>query len=281
MVASGLEYYGPSRTLVGIEQHANQLGYSLLLHLRHSSHQAENEEILSALTARRVDGIIWAIHEVGANRAWVRPERLSRLPPVVFLMMQAQPIASVIHSDNRAGARLATEHLLEQGCRRIGIISGPLQWWEARERVAGWRQTMADAGETALESLVVNGAWSARSGEAGLVKLLAQNPNLDGVFACNDQMALGALHAAHRLGHKVPDELAIVGYDNTEGSEFYWPPLSTVQQRLREIGRLAITELHRLIEARGSGNSVERPLMQTVTPQLIVRASSRRKQAHA
>ena len=140
---------------------------------------------------------------------------------------------------------------------------------------------MADAGETALESLVVNGAWSARSGEAGLVKLLAQNPNLDAVFACNDQMALGALHAAHRLGHKVPDELAIVGYDNTEGSEFYWPPLSTVQQRLREIGRLAITELHRLIEARGSGNSVERPLMQTVTPQLIVRASSRRKQAHA
>ena len=90
---------------------------------------------------------------------------------------------------------------------RIGLISGPLAWWEARERYAGWRDTLLRAGLQASSSLVVNGDWTAASGEQGMRKLLEQQPDVDAVFACNDQMALGALGVAHQLGRRIPQDL--------------------------------------------------------------------------
>ncbi|GIV77030.1 MAG: hypothetical protein KatS3mg050_1424 [Litorilinea sp.] len=125
VVVSGLEYYGPSRTLVGIEREANQLGYSLILDLLHTPEADNVEHVLGILTSRRVDGIIWAVHEVGENRAWVSEERLHRLPPIIFLTMGFRPGVAVVTADNRRGACLATRHLLDEGRRRIGLITGP------------------------------------------------------------------------------------------------------------------------------------------------------------
>ncbi|NJN84119.1 MAG: LacI family transcriptional regulator, partial [Caldilineaceae bacterium] len=142
VVVSGLEFYGPSRSLVGMEQQANELGYSLLLNLLHRPDIDDVAPILNELSARRVDGIIWAVHEIGENRAWIDQEALRALPPIVFLTMRTRPNVSIITTDNRAGARLAAEHLLSLGRRAVGMITGPLDWWEARERCAGWRESL-------------------------------------------------------------------------------------------------------------------------------------------
>ncbi len=274
VVAWGLDYYGPSRAVVGVEQQSGELGYSLFLNLVLRPDDGNVGSVLDAMAARRVDGIIWAVPEVGRNREWIRPEWLKQLPPTVFLSMQPRPGLFVVAVDNRLGAALVTQHLLDQGRRKIGIITGPLAWWEARERYEGWKETLTRAGLTPSPALVLEGDWSAVSGEQCLRKLLTQQPDIDAVFACNDQMALGALSVAHRLGRSVPQDLAVVGFDDTPESAHFWPPLTTVHQQLIDVGRIAVQLLHRLIQARAPSGNHEAPRSTILTPQLVVRESS-------
>ncbi len=273
VVISGLEFYGPSRTLVGIEQQAEELGYSLLLSLLPRPTDSHLGPALAALTARQVDGIVWGVAEVGDNRTWIPYDRLQDLPPIIFLTMAPRPGLSIVDVDNRAGAAMATGHLLEQGRQKIGLISGPHTWWEARERQAGWQECLERNGRETTESLQIQGDWSAASGELALYRLLEQRPDIDAVLACNDPMALGALRAAQRLGRSVPDDLAVVGFDNTPESAFFWPPLTTVRQRLIDLGRTAVQELHKLVEARQDRQNHPAGVL-TLTPELIVRESS-------
>lgn len=273
VVTSGLEYYGPTRTLVGVEREANELGYTLLLDLLHDPEEEDVDAVLDELLARRVDGILWAVHEVGDNRAWLTPERLASMPPVVFLTMESQPQATIISTDNRNGAMLAARHLAEQGRKAIGIITGPLNWWEARERLAGWRTALAAAGLDADASLVYEGDWSAACGERALHHLLRVRPDLDAVFACNDLMALGVLRAGRISGRRVPDDLAVVGFDNMPEAAWFLPSLSSVRQHLADLGRLAVQELHRAIEARAQGQ-LPHYAAHLIAPELVVRESS-------
>jgi len=274
VIAWGIDYYGPSRTVVGIEKEANELGYSLFLSL--INHPTDDHErILDMLISRRVEGIIWAVPEVGDNRKWIQNGRLEQLPPVVFLSMEARPGISVVSVDNRNGAKQAVQHLLRQGKHKIGIITGPMTWWEARERFAGWQEALGEAGLVASQSLVVNSDdWSAVNGERGMRALLVQAPEVDAVFASNDQIALGAMGSAHQLGRRVPQDLAIVGFDNTPEAAFFWPPLSTMYQQLEDVGRIAVKNLHEMIVSRQSQNESLPPSLTILKPQLIIRASS-------
>ncbi|HVM72682.1 MAG TPA: LacI family DNA-binding transcriptional regulator [Anaerolineales bacterium] len=274
VLAWGLDYYGPSRTVVGIEQEANELGYSLFLCL--VNHPTDDhQQILNTLISRRVEGIIWAIPEVGDNRKWIQTNHLDRLPPVVFLSMAARPGISVVSVDNRNGAKQAVRHLYEQGKRRIGIITGPMAWWEAQERYAGWQEAMQELGLEACQALVVTSDdWSAVNGERGMRTLLDQSPDVDAVFASSDQIALGAMGIAHRLGRRLPQELAIVGFDNTPEAAFFWPPLTTMYQQLIDVGRIAVQNLHEMIQARQSQNVPYPPSSTMLKPELIIRASS-------
>lgn len=274
VVASGLDYYGPSRTLIGIDQEANALGYALLLDLLHSPMEGNVDTVLNVLSGRRVDGIIWAVHEIGNNRAWIASERLNRLPPIVFLTMNPQPNVTVVNTDNYAGGKMATQHLINLGRTTIGLISGPLVWWEARERLRGWRDCLQAAGRDASDSLTYQGDWRAASGEAGLMALLEARPDIDAVFVSNDEMALGVLRAAHRLGKRIPEDLAVVGYDNMPEVPYFWPALTSVRPRLMEVGRLAIQTLHTVIEAKRHNHDISTPEVQTVSPELIVREST-------
>lgn len=274
VVAWGIDYYGPSRTVLGVEQQSNELGYSLLLNLLPKPDHTDVEPVLDALAARRVDGIIWAVPEVGDNRAWIRPNRLKQLPPTVFLSMRPKPGLSVIAADNRLGAVQATKHLIDQGKRTIGVITGPMSWWEAQERYEGWKETLLRSGLTARPSLVAEGDWSAASGEQAMQKLLTQQPDIDAVFACNDQMALGALRVAHMSGRRVPQDLAFVGFDNTPESAYFWPPLTTVCQRLVDVGCVAVQRLHKIIEARRQGEDEVEPAATMLPPEFVIRQSS-------
>ena len=270
VVTSEVEHFGPSRILSGINEQAEELGYSLLLSLMRNPAETNVEQTITNLVDRGVDGIIWAVHQVGNNRRWFTAERRKELPPIVFVTMEPKPGFTVINTDNRAGAEMAVQHLIRGGCRVIGHIAGPLDWWEARERMRGWRESLAGAGMEHSDDLLTLGNWSAESGENGLRHLLERRPDLDGVFVGNDQMAIGALQAAHHLGRAIPDDLALVGFDDIPESRYFWPPLTTIRQGLFEIGRVALQSIHIAIEER-EGRAEQQMIIQ---PELIVRKSS-------
>jgi LacI family transcriptional regulator len=270
----GLEYFGPSRALTGIEQEASELGYVLLLSLIRQPGNSDVRQLLRDMLARQVDGIVWAVPEIASNRDWIG-EQHSGLPvPVVFLSMRPQPGLSVAAIDNRAGGRMATKHLLELGHQNVGLITGPLGWWEARQRQSGWQDALQQAGVPIQDKLVAEGDWQAPSGERGLQRLLEQRPDVNAVFVSNDQMALGALQAARKLGVRVPEDLALVGFDDIPESVYFHPPLSTVRQDMVELGRCAVRELGRTIEAAQHGEADVEPKTILLKPELIVRESS-------
>lgn len=274
VVAYGLSYYGPSSVLTGIEHRANELGFSVMLSLLHDPETNDGKEIFYNLRSRQVEGIIWAVPEIGANRAWIA-EQLHPLDcPVVFINMEPDDHVSIAAIDNREGGRLATEHLLSQGYRNIGIITGPDSWWEARQREQGWRDAMQATGVCDLQALKVAGDWYPPSGSSGLEALLRRCPSLEAVFACNDPMAAGALQAARRLGRRVPQDLAIVGFDDTPEAAYYEPPLTTIRQPLVELGERAVDQLVQLLSADFDSAPGADSQSLWMHPQLVVRESS-------
>jgi len=235
--------------------------------------------LLQNLFARHVDGIVWAVPEVGDNRRWVG-EILNDVPvPVVFLTMQPRPGISTVAVDNYVGGTLATRHLLEQGYRRIGHISGPLDWWEARQRKQAWQDTLQMAGIPAIDKACIEGNWSSSSGEAAFKQLLESYPGVEAVFVGNDQMALTVLQIAHRRGLRVPQDLAVIGFDNMAESAFFWPALSTIKNNLYELGCRAVQETVEQIEAvhrdaRAGYSEKLEPQNILLSPELIIRESS-------
>jgi len=273
VVSTGIEFYGPSQTMAGIEREAYRLGYWLLSSLLPDPETTTGSDALRHLLSQQVDGIIWAVPEVGKNRDWICEQSHNLPVPVVFLHMTCRSDVFVVIVDNYAGARSATGHLLLQGRRRIGCIRGPSHWWEAQERTRGWRDTLADAGLPAGDDLCRTGDWSAASGYDALLNLAQQNPDLDAVFVSNDQMALGALNAANHLGLKVPDDLAVVGFDDIPEAAYFLPSLTTVRHELRDVGTQAVVLLEQLLNAQRK-REVMQPESVVITPELIVRDSS-------
>jgi LacI family transcriptional regulator len=269
----GVQYFGPSHTLVGIEYQANELGYTLLLSLMRQP-EMSGAPLLHDMLSYHVDGIIWAVSEIGSNRDWMQKEICQLTVPVVFLDTQPCANLSVVNVDNRGGGYLATKHLLAQGFRNIGLITGPLAWWSAQQRKLGWQDALEEMNLAVEDSLIVEGTWSAGSGERGVGRLLEQHPEVDALFACNDQMALGALKAARKMGRRVPEDLAVIGFDDAPETSFYSPPLSTVRQDLDELGRCAVREVDRLIQAGQQGRLDVEPQTISLRPELIIRESS-------
>lgn len=274
VVAYGIEYFGPSRAVSGIEKQASELNYMPLLYLLREPESNNVAEILADLLSRHVDGIIWAVPEIGENRAWIK-QQIPELPvPLVFHSMEAHPRLSIACVDNHHGGRLATKHLLDQGYRDIGHITGPIDWWEAKERKRGWAVALAEAGLNYEDNQFVEGTWSAGSGGRGLEKLLKQRPSVEAVFVANDQMALGAFQVARRSGLRVPEDLAIVGFDNSPESAYFYPPLTTVSQPLYDVGCASVEVLHSIIKESRQEHIEVQPRNIVLLPELIIRESS-------
>jgi DNA-binding LacI/PurR family transcriptional regulator len=273
VVGFGLELFGPTRVLAGIEGKATALGFSLLLSILDRLDPDRVDHIVNDLLSRQVDGIIWAVPGHVNSFEWLTDKLDEVAVPTVFLNKHQTPGQEVVAMDNRLGGALAAQHLLGQGYRRIGIITGPRQWWEAQEREAGWHATMQQAGLDGLDELTVEGDWSAASGDVGFQALYTQASNLEAVFASNDQMALGVMRAARRFGLNIPDDLAVVGFDDIPEAPYFCPALTTVRQNPKAIGALAVERMHRMIQARLESNTFE-PVVSWVQPWLVVRASS-------
>ncbi len=274
VVAMASPFYGPSMTLVGIEKMIRKLEYSLLLDFLNHPERDDVEMIINRLLSHQVDGIIWAIPEIGNNHSWLSRSRVQLPIPAVYLSMQPQKNLTAAVIDNHLGGLLATSHLLEQGYQHIGIITGPMDWWESRQRLVGWREALKKAGKPSEDRQIVYGDWTADSGEAGIRRLWDQFPEIDAVFACNDQIALGALQASHLLKKRVPEDLALVGFDNIPESQYFWPALTTIDQPLVDLGERAVEALSGLIQAEIYNDRKIEAHTVLLEPKLVVRASS-------
>lgn len=266
----GIGLYGPSLLLGGIQKAAVEAGYSLMLKFLPDARVFDAQAILRDILSYHVDGILWAVPDIGQNRDWIQEALHHFSIPIVFLNGQPRPNLVTAVNDNKHGGRIATQHLIDQGRQNIGIITGPMEWWEARQRELGWREALAENGRTVDESYITNGDWTPSSGERSIRMLLEWHPEMDAVFICNDQMALGAMKVARQMGRQIPQDLAVIGYDNIPESPYFTPALSTVRQRITEMGRLGIEQLLALIN---NESDVLTPSV-VVQPELIIRESS-------
>jgi DNA-binding LacI/PurR family transcriptional regulator len=273
VVTFGLEHIGPSRTLNGIADKADELGYMLLMKELDNFSPHSMDGVINSLLARQVDGILWAAPEIDDSHSWV-DAGLEKIPvPIMFIAMDSRETIPSVSTDNYHGAVMATQHLLDGGRRRIGHISGPLGWWEAEERKRGWCETLGKAGLDASEEYCADGNWSSASGEQAFNRLFESYPDMDAIFVANDQMALSVLREALRRGILVPDKLAVVGFDNIAESAYFYPSLTTISQDLQLLGEQAVQTMVEMIQSRREdqpANSQSR----YIQPTLIVRESS-------
>lgn len=270
VVSYGISLYGPALVLQGIQEATVQSGYSFMLNILPDAEVYDADKIVRDIMSYHVDGILWAVPEIGQNRDWIQQILPKISVPIVFLNVQPRPMLTTAVIDNRHGGRLATRHLIEQGRQHIGIITGPMNWWEARQRELGWREELMVNGRSIDESYITHGDWTPSSGERGIRMLLDWHPEMDAVFACNDQIALGAMKSARQMGRRIPEDLAIVGFDDIPEAPYFDPSLTTIHQDLSEMGREGVRQLIRII------NNPEQPTTEPIKllPTLVVRQSS-------
>jgi LacI family transcriptional regulator, galactose operon repressor len=168
-----------------------------------------------------------------------------------------------------AGAKQATEHLLSLGHRRIGAIAGARGWYATEERLAGFRAALAGAGILLDPDLVVYSDWRIPRGTEAARELLSLPDPPTAIFGFNDNVAIGALHAARERGLSVPEDLSVVGFDDTEQAVIVTPRLTSVSQPLAELGRMGVSLLIRILE----GQRVDALRVELAT-RLVVREST-------
>ena len=274
IVTFGLKYIGPSRTINGIADKADELGYMLLMKEIDKFSTTSIDEVIDSLLARQVDGILWVAPEIGDNHSWVEEQKSKITVPILFLAMKPRDSISSVSTDNFQGAVMAVQHLLNCGRKRIGHISGPVSWWEADERKRGWQETLNSVGFDTSEYRCAEGNWSSASGEQAFGQLMQKFPDLDAVFVANDQMSLGVLREAIRRGIRVPEQLAVIGFDNIPESAYFYPSLTTIYQDLQLLGEQAVQIIVEMIQARQENRSVM-ARSRFIQPSLVVRESSR------
>ncbi len=262
MISAHLALHGPSMIAVAVQEAGHDAGYDVSL-VGVSDFSPESlKGAVDRLLDEAVEALVVAVaHTTATERA------LSLHLPVPVVLVQGvsagQPMAAGI--DQMAGAFLATEHLLDLGHRHVAHVTGPLEWVEAGQRRAGWRD--AHARRDLLPGRELAGDWSARSGyDAG--QRIADDPDVTAVFAANDAMALGVLRALHERGVDVPGRVSVVGFDDVPEAAYYWPGLTTVSQEFSVLGRSAVALTLRALAGEGE------PVADLVRPSLVVRASS-------
>ncbi len=271
--------HGPASTLLGIERAARDRGWGLAVAAPTRLTGEAMLEAIEALLDQSVGGLLVIAPQDAVARALpTRPEGMPVLwvagpDPALGPPLGPRPgegvALPIVRVDQVAGARLATRHLLDLGHRTVWHVSGPVDWEEARSRVSGWEQELRDAG--APMPPVAVGNWDATSGyEVG--RELVRRPEVTAVFAANDEMAIGLLRAIAEAGLRCPQDISVVGFDDIPLAGFALAPLTTVRQDFDELGRLAVSEMARLIGAGAGGPAADPPA--ALTPRLVVRNST-------
>lgn len=245
-ISPNLTDYTFSSIIEGAELEARQHGYFLL------SSSASDAQAFQALVEelvghRRVDGLI-VINPYIDKRYQAVPDNF----PMVFVgACSREPDICSVSLDDEKAAYEATMHLVSLGHKRIAMITGPMEEDCSRDRSDGYMRALREAGQPVDLALIIEGDWSATSGQDALLRLaaVAGQSRLPGaIFAQNDRMALGVLHTARDMGLNVPEQLAVIGVDDMPLSSYFDPPLTTMRQDMPRIGREATRTLVRTID---------------------------------
>lgn len=227
----------------------------------------ERERLASYLAAQRVDGVLMvSVH--GDDPLLGILEELD-LPAVLAGRRSDLESLSYVQADNAGGARSAVRHLLARGCRAVATITGPLDMEVARARLAGYRRALAQAGAQTGEDLVGVADFTEEGGRAAMRELLARRPDLDAVFAASDVMAAGAVQVLRETGRRVPQDVAVIGFDDSMVARHTDPPLTSVRQPIEEMGR-TMTRL--LLDEIADGGRAHRQVV--LATELVVRESA-------
>lgn len=257
------EFY--SEVIRGIDRAAHEAGYHFLV----SGSHEDTKEIEGALQALqgRVDGLVIMSPDLGAE---VLADNLPRRLPVALMNSRlGGGDYDVVEVANQHGVREATEHLLELGHRRVGLVGGIEGNHDADERRQAYREVLREAGCWRAE-LEVQGGFTDTTGYQAARELLARRPRPTALFVANDAMAIGALHAVAEADLRVPDDLSVIGFDDIPIVRYLNPPLTTVRVPIAELGARAVELLMHAIE---QDNHHERR-HDTLPTHLIVRAST-------
>lgn len=254
LVAQTLATVGNSRMLQAVAESAASRGYAVTVVTLGAD--GDISEAFDRLRDQGVDGAI-VLNEATALARHAASAGLR----LVVVDSPPDERFTVVGIDHAEGARVATARLLAAGHRIVHHLAGPVDSYAAAERERGWREAMAAAGVEAPE--VVRGDWSAASGYAQAQRLT----DVTALFVANDQMALGALRALAEAGRRVPEDVAVIGFDDIADAADFRPPLTTVRQDFDALGDQAVSRLVSWIDGR-------RPTDLLVTPELVPRASA-------
>jgi DNA-binding LacI/PurR family transcriptional regulator len=262
VVAQSSTLFGPASMLAAIGEAAAEAGFAVSVASVRELDRDSFREAVERHLDHRVAGIV-----VIAPVASVREAIEAVGDDVPLVMIDGDPALPrpLVTVDQAAGARLATQYLLDAGHPTVWHVSGPGDWFDSRGRIEGWRSTLEAAG--AEIPPLIPADWSAASGyQAGLV--LARMPEVTAVFAANDHLALGILRALHERGRSVPDEVSIVGFDDVPESAYFIPPLTTIRQDFAGVARASLTLVLERLEH-------DEPVTQrtTIAPVLVERGS--------
>lgn len=264
LTASSNPFY--SEVVRGVENSCYERGYSLILCNTEGDEERMNRS-LETLMQKRVDGLLMMCTETHLPSADI----LNRYPSVPMVMMDWAPFegrGDIIQDNALLGGELATQYLIDRGYTRIACIAGPLDKTPARLRLDGFHQAMAASGLAVPPGYVVDGDFEFQGGFNAMNQLLALDPPPQAVFTSNDAMAVGVYHALYQAGLRVPQDMAVMGYDNIELARYLTPPLSTIHQPKDELGELAIdTLIHRMSDPDASQQTL------VLTPELVERGS--------
>ncbi|HET7846061.1 MAG TPA: LacI family DNA-binding transcriptional regulator [Acidimicrobiia bacterium] len=270
VLLAGMGYTGTTLTLRGIIDESANLGLTVLIaELPEGDSLDDPRPAISALIEHHVDGIIMSVPAVGQSVDRIKAVLPDDREPVVFVKAGVSDRFSSVLVDNTAAVEEVVDHLVSIGRARIGHISGPTNWHEAVDRREGWRRGLEKHGLEADPRLCEEGDWSPHSGAAAMSALLDRTPDLDAVVAANDRMALGAMHALRGRGLRIPEDVAVTGFDDIDEAAWFAPPLTSVEQPLAEMGRQAVRRLWS--EFNGNASA---PIVIPLRAELMIREST-------
>lgn len=249
----------------GIEDAVRSSGYALVL-CNADEDPDKEATYLRMVRQRRVDGVI--LSPSGGPPELVR-NLVRRGMPLVQVDRRIEDLeADAVVVDSRAGVRAAVEHLVRLGHRRIGLISGPRRLYTGRERLEGFLEALQDAGIRPDARWILEGDFKAPSGYALVRRLLEVQPRPTALFVANNLMTIGALLGLKEAGVRIPEEMAVVGFDDMEWAPILTPPLTAVAQPAYDLGVAAGRLLLRRLEDPGAP-----PQVVAFQPKLVVRES--------
>jgi LacI family transcriptional regulator len=267
IITFGSNFYGPAKMVASVERAAKARGYNLTFSNLDSTEPESFRGALDSISERLVDGLVIISPTDGTPHDQLLA--LCRGIPTVLVDNEQGAVAPSVIIDQHYGGVMLAKHLLELGHREICEISGPLNWYGAKSRQAGLRETLSGVGVSLVASS--EGDWTPLCGYDGTRRLLDSGARFTALVAGNDHTALGAMRALREHGLDVPRDVSVVGFDNIPETAYYEPPLTTVHQDFEALGSQSVEYLVDLI------SSPETPVHQRVLyPYFVERQSTRR-----